>query len=220
MSRKKRVFLPGCVVHITHRGNNRSEIFLDDEDRVTGFDLLQTESERTETAVHAHVFMSNHFHLLMTPASRDGLIEMMHAVGSMYARHFNKRYGRTGAFWQGRYHSSLVQSSKYFFACSRYIELNPVRALMVDHPERHVWSSYQHNALGITNKLITPHVLYHDMASSDLGRRNAYRELFRHSIDAETVATIRAGISRNGVVGDAAFREQWARIHKERPSDA
>lgn len=212
MGRIKRVVIPGCPMHITHRGNNRSPIFRDDEDRKVCFDFLQRARLKAECKVHSYMFMGNHIHLLVTPESELGPAQMMQSVGSLFARHFNRRYGRTGAFWQGRYHSSLIQSSKYFFNCSRYIELNPVRALMVDRPEHHVWSSYHCNAGGTPDELITPHPMYSDLAKNDGDRRTAYRAMFAHSIDPEIMETIRVGAQRCDITGDAAFRDEVRRM--------
>ena len=81
--------------------------------------------------MHAYVLMSNHFHLLATPETADGLPKMMQAVGRSYVRYFNDRQGRSGTLWEGRYRSTLIQTDRYLLACMAYIDLNPVRAGMV-----------------------------------------------------------------------------------------
>lgn len=215
MPSRNRLVLPGHPIHVTHRGNNRAAIFQDDEDRYECFDLLLRNRTKYSVDIHGYVFMDNHIHLLATPADSEGLAGMMRVVGSRYARHYNRRYGRVGAFWQRRYHSSLVQSSRYFFTCMRYIELNPMRALMVDRPEAHAWSSYQANALGITNALITPHELFRDLSANERDRCSAYRSMFTTAIDPADVETLRTAIRLCSISGDADFRRELTRNHRD-----
>ena len=85
-------------------------------------------------ALHAYVLMDNHFHLLATPSTADGLPQMMQAAGRRYVRYFNDSQGRTGTLWEGRYKACLVDTETYVLHCHRYIELNPVRARMTDDP--------------------------------------------------------------------------------------
>jgi len=82
---------------------------------------------------------------------------MMQALGRRYVRYFNHTYRRTGTLWEGRFKSSLVQSEIYLLQCYRYIELNPVRADMVEEPSVYVWSSYRCNGLGVESELCTSH---------------------------------------------------------------
>ena len=89
-------------------------------------------------------------------------------------------YKRSGTLWEGRYRSCLAQDNLYLLACQRYIELNLVRATMVDTPDQYCWSSYRANALSEDNPLITPHALYQALGTDPVTRQQAYRELFRH----------------------------------------
>ncbi len=86
---------------------------------------------------------------LVTPEDTEGPSRMMQAIGRRYVRYVDQRYRRTGTLWEGRFKSAPIDSEVYLLACSRYIELNPLRARMVRHPRR--WSSYQHNADGATD---------------------------------------------------------------------
>jgi hypothetical protein len=95
-------------------------------------------------AIHAYVLMSNHFHLLATPQTADGLPMMMQAVGRSYVRAFNNAQGRTGTLWEGRYRSTLIQTERYLLACMAYIDLNPVRAGLVAQAADYPWSSHGH----------------------------------------------------------------------------
>ncbi len=131
MARLPRLTVPGYPHHVIQRGNNRQMIFQDAADREFMLELLAEHSRLQQVAIHAYVLMGNHFHLLATPQTQDGLPSMMQAVGRSYVRHFNRRQHRTGTLWEGRYRSTIVQSERYLLACMAYIDLNPVRAALV-----------------------------------------------------------------------------------------
>jgi REP element-mobilizing transposase RayT len=128
MARLPRLTLPGYPHHVIQRGNNRQAIFASTADYQVLLDLLRDNAQKFGVAIHAYVLMSNHFHLLATPQTADGLPQMMQAVGRSYVRTFNNAQGRTGTLWEGRYRSTLIQSERYLLACMVYIDLNPVRA--------------------------------------------------------------------------------------------
>ena len=178
-------------MHITQRGNNRAQMFHDAADYYFCISLLQSASIKTRCAIHAYVLMSNHFHLLVTPESESCAARLMQSIGLSYVRYFNHRYERTGTLWEGRYRSTIVNSQRYFFACSKYIELNPVRAQMVNVPDYYMWSSYHHNVFGAPDPLVTHHPLYRQLATQDAERRTAYRALFDDALDSVTQESIR-----------------------------
>jgi putative transposase len=131
MARPPRVDLAGIAQHVVQRGNNRLPCFPDDEDRQRYLQCLRPAWLRFGCRLHAYVPMSNHVHLLLTPSEAGVLSRLMHTFSRNYVGLFNCRYGRTGTLWEGRYKGCLVDSGRYFLACRRYIELNPVRAWMV-----------------------------------------------------------------------------------------
>ena len=143
MARLSRLSLPGQVHHVLQQGNNRQPIFLDAEDRDTFLHTLAECARQHQVAVHAYVLLESRYHLLVTPASAQGVSMMVQALGRSYVRYFNRRHGRSGTLWEGRYRSCLVQHDLYLLSSMRYIELNPVRAGMVDHPGAYRWSSYR-----------------------------------------------------------------------------
>ena len=135
---------------------------------------------------------------------------MMKALGQRYVQYFNRTYRRSGTLWEGRYRSSLTQEEQYLLACMRYIELNPVRAGMVEHPGYYRWSSYRANAQGEADGLVQPHELYLGLGTDADQRQTAYRELFRHEMEPGLVDEIRKATNGNYALGDARFAEQIA----------
>ena len=90
----------------------------------------------------------NHVHLLMTPNRPDSISRLMQSLGRRYAQYVNRVYRRSGGVWEGRFKASLIQAEEYLLTCYRYIELNPVRADMVNDPGEYRWSSYRWHGLG------------------------------------------------------------------------
>ena len=145
MPRKQRPYLPGVPCHIISRGNNREACFYSDDDYLFYLECLADACKRYQVALHSYVLMTNHVHLLMTPATGTGLSQVMQSVGRRYVQYVNINYKRSGTLWEGRHKASLVDAKYYLLACYRYIELNPVRANMVAHPADYRWSSYRVN---------------------------------------------------------------------------
>ena len=150
--------------------------------------------------------MTNHVHLLLTPYTKDGVSKVMQYIGRYYVQYFNFQYQRTGTLWEGRYKATLLDSDGYLLTCSRYIELNPVRAGMVKNPADYPWSSFHFNALGREDKLITPHAIYKALGVDNVSCRLNYKALCdRHIPDAE-VEEIRNATNKAWVLGNDRFK--------------
>ena len=141
MARHPRFVLPGHPQHVIQRGNNRNVIFAEDADYCIYMEKLGEACERFGCRIHAYVLMTNHVHLLITPETEQGISKAMQSLGRQYVQYFNYRYQRTGTLWEGRYKASLLDTTQYLLTCYRYIELNPVRACMVEQPAEYRWSS-------------------------------------------------------------------------------
>ena len=212
MPRKPRFTIPGIPQHVIQRGNNREPCFFAEEDYGRYLNDLQETSIRHGCHIHAHVLMTNHVHLLLTPLQEQSISDMMQALGRRYVYYVNKTYRRTGTLWEGRYKASLIDSDAYLLTCMRYIEMNPVRAAMVDHPGEYRWSSYATNAQGREKSLVTPHPLYSALGADDSTRHAVYRELFRGHLDDETLHDIRQALNHELVLGRSYFKEKIEQI--------
>lgn len=208
MARLPRLYAPGCSHHIIQRGNNRNACFFDEKDYAFYLKALQEASEKYEVKIHAFVLMTNHVHLLATPNDQYGISKMMQSVGRRYVSYVNTTYCRTGTLWEGRYKSTLVDTQDYALIVSRYIELNPVRALMVKHPSEYPWSSYQGNALGKDIKLLTPHSTYKALGKTVDKRQSAYRTLFRGRMAEKILTEIRECTNKAWVLGSDTFKQE------------
>jgi len=208
MPRKPRFNLIGIPQHVIQRGNNREPCFYAEEDYRRYLDDLKESAEKYHCRIHAYVLMTNHVHLLVTPMKAPGISKMMQALGRRYVYYINKTYKRTGTLWEGRYKSSLVDSDQYLLTCMRYIELNPIRANIVNHPGEYKWSSYQFNAQGSTGSLIEAHPLFLELGATEEIRQDAYRELFRHHMDNDMLHEIRESLNHELVLGRSYFKDR------------
>jgi len=208
MARLPRLNLPNVPQHVVQRGNNRQVSFFYEQDYTVYLDKLKEYGKKFNVAIHAYVLMTNHVHLLMTPATQTGVSQLMQSLGHYYVRYINKTYNRSGTLWEGRYKSTLVDSEKYFLLVSRYIELNPVRADMVVHPAEYPWSSYQGNALGETIELLSDHSCYTALGEDAESRNIAYRALFKAHISELNLTEIREATNKAWVLGNDRFKEQ------------
>lgn len=156
--------------------------------------------------------MTNHVHLLVTPTVVGAASAMMQALGRRYVGYFNTRYRRTGTLWEGRFKACLVDSDDYLLRCYRYVELNPVRARMVDDPGRYRWSSYACNAMGADDWLVTPHPSYLSLGATRKERCAAYADLVSRGLDESQAHEVKQYLHQQRALGGERFRAQIAEV--------
>lgn len=205
MARLPRLTVPGYPHHVIQRGNNRQALFGDREDYLSLLNTLAEGGQKYDVAIHAYVLMSNHFHLLATPAHETSLPSLMQSLGRRYVRGFNSRYGRSGTLWEGRYKATIIESERYLIACMAYIELNPVRAGLVAHPAEYPWSSYAHQTGMHHDPLITPHALYWALGNTPFSRQAAYKSVVDAGLGADDINRFTAATLHGWALGDSAF---------------
>lgn len=209
MPRRARIALPDVPLHLIQRGNNRQACFFAEDDCRFYLDWLAEQAPRCGCRLHAWVLMTNHVHLLLTPEAEDSAGRLMKALGQRYVQHVNRTYRRTGSLWEGRFRSCIVGEEAYLLGCQRYIELNPVRAGMVEHPAEYPWSSYRTNARGEAERIpLSPHPIYLALGRDEGERQAAYRELFRQEQASGMVDEIRRATNGNFALGSGAFQER------------
>ncbi|TYT27616.1 transposase [Luteimonas viscosa] len=206
MPRLPRLELPGIPLHVTQRGVNRCAIFLDDDDRHHYRRVLREAARRHAVAIHAFVLMDNHVHLLLSANRSGDISQTLRRAGQTYVQSFNQRHGRVGTLWQGRFKSCLVDSDAYVLRVIRYIELNPVRAAMVERPEDFRWSSVHTHLDRARDPLIVPHPVYQALGSDPASRAVAYHAWLDAPIDAGEVARIRAYLTQEKALGEPRFQ--------------
>ena len=141
MSRPLRIEYAGALLHVTSRGNERKPIYRNDADFQLFLNTLSEVCDQFNWVIHSFCLMTNHYHLVVETPDAN-LSKGMRQLNGVYTVRFNRKYGRVGHLFQGRYKSILVDKDAYLMELSRYVVLNPVRAKMVKSPDEWPWSSY------------------------------------------------------------------------------
>lgn len=197
-------------MHVILRGIDRGAIFFAEDDYHCFLATLREVGAAKSVDVHAYVLMTNHVHLLMTGECDEGVSALMKGLGQRYVQYVNRTYQRSGPLFEGRFRSSLVEADAYLLACQRYIELNPVRAGMVETPAEYPWSSYRANALGGEDPLVAPHSRYVALGDLPEKRQSAYRALFAEVLSGGLLTRIRECVNGGFVLGNARFEREVA----------
>lgn len=204
MARPLRVEYPGAFYHVINRGNNQEKIFKNDRDKEKFLEYLKKTAERFSIVIHTYCLMSNHFHLLVeTP--EPNLSVAIQWINVSYATYFNRKHGRHGHLFQGRFKAILIDADEYLKHLSRYIHLNPVRAKMVSNPAEYTWSSY----LAFIGKQKAPQFLETDWLLSNFSKRKKearrnYKN-FVESADIKTLENPNRQLTAGFILGDSDF---------------
>jgi putative transposase len=140
---------------VTQRGNNRSPVFFDDEDRETYIELLAGYAEKHLLTIWAYCLMENHVHILAVPESLDSLAKGIGLTNQVYTQYLNRKLHQSGRLWQNRFFSCIVEQESHLWAVARYIERNPVKAGLVDRVEDYRWSSAKAHISGGKDPLLS-----------------------------------------------------------------
>ncbi len=144
MPRPLREIVPGGIYHVTTRGNNKQDIFLEEKDYEKYLALLRKAKDAYGFKLYLYVLMTNHVHLLIRTSMDEekSIASIMQSLNSTHTKYFNLKYQRVGHLFQGRYFGELIKSDSHLLELTRYIHLNPVRANFVSKPQDYLYSSY------------------------------------------------------------------------------
>ena len=176
MPRRFRILPKTGVFHILTRGNNHRKVFIDDEDYCFYIKLLEECKSEHKSLLYHYCLMPNHIHLILEITAKTNLSVLMKQINLRYFYHFKKRYSYDGHLWQGRFKSLLIEKDRYLIACARYIELNPVRAKMVDSAEKYLYSSFRFYACGFKNSVVDSNPLYATLGRTSQSRQSNYQK--------------------------------------------
>lgn len=212
MSRAPRLAVANYPHHIVQRGHCRGKVFFSDADRLDYLATLREFQEKLALSVYGYCLMTNHIHLIVVPTDTGkSLSELMRRLAGRHTRRINRLKSRTGSVWEGRFKCSPIESDRYLLACCRYVDLNPVRAGLVDKPEKYRWSSYR-SKIGLDScdwLALDPGFL----ALAEVGdcRQRRYREFVEAGITPEELATIRTAVARDQLTGTVQFAADFER---------
>ncbi|GGY05262.1 ATP phosphoribosyltransferase regulatory subunit [Paludibacterium paludis] len=211
MPRKERLFIPGLPQLIYLRGNNGETLFADEEDYRFFLSCLKKASQDYHQALHAFALQEARIHLLLTSPDKTSLSRFMQHVGRCYVPYFNRKYQRTGALLEGRYHSCIVEPSTYFLICQKYVETRPSAVSAHDYP----WSSARANAGFEALDFVRPHDTLAGLGRTDDERRVRYRQFLASPLSGSFTSRIEECLQQNCVLGTLQFcRELEGNIHQ------
>jgi putative transposase len=199
MSRIARVVAVGLPHHVTQRGNNRCQVFFDDDDRRFYLWTLAQYRRKCAVDVWGYCLMDNHMHALAVPHEVDSLSRCFAGTNLVYTQHANRKHSRSGRLWQNRFFSCPVDKDSYLWPVLRYIDRNPVRSKVVSHAWEYQWSSARHHVTGEADPLLNEP----DWLLAEL-RRQKYRS-FLGDEPEEQAANTRHMTATGRPLGEAAF---------------
>lgn len=205
MARLPRLAMAGHVHHVLQRGNNRQPVFVDAEDYRRMLTLLGECAVNEKVALHAYVLMPNHFHLLATPTTAQGLSKMMQSVGRRYVQYFNKRHQRSGTLWEGRYRATLLQPERHLLNNMIFIDLNPVRGGLAPRALDYLWSSHGHYVGHHVDKLLSPHAVNWQLGNTPFEREARYADLVNHGLTSRQQAELVEAVLKGWPQGEPRF---------------
>jgi putative transposase len=201
MPRIARIIAAGYPHHITQRGNNRSTVFFDDDDRQTYLSLLLKYTGKYKVVIWAYCLMDNHVHLLAVPETDTGLARGIGMTNMLYTQYLNRKLNQSGRIWQNRFFSCIVENNQYLWSVARYIERNPVKAGIAASAHEYCWSSAVAHVTGGSDPLVAADTW---LAPDE---RNGYAE-FLCNEDEEMDAGIRRATRTGRPFGTDQFIDQ------------
>lgn len=181
MPRAERIWFPGAVYHIIQRGNAKQEIFLENRDYEWFLKTVKEAKDEIKFEVYCYALMGNHYH--MTIATKESHIsDIMYFINSRYANRFNKKYGRSGHLFQGRFKGLLVDTDSYLLELSRYVHLNPVKAGLTATPGGYPWSSYRCYVENVKDDLVETELILAFFQSVSGNSRENYKSFINEKL--------------------------------------
>jgi putative transposase len=165
----------GLVYHAINRGNNRADVFTDDDDRAAFLGAVAVAKERYPFRLLGYCLMTNHFHLLLRPEHGVQVSRILQSVTVAHTWRHYKRHRTVGHVWQGRFKSPVVQADAHLLTVLRYIEANPLRAGVVADPADYPWSSFPAHGLGRDDPLLDAEPLLDALGRTPAERLSRWR---------------------------------------------
>lgn len=208
MARLARLSADGQVHLLVQRGNNGQAVFIDRTDREACLALLREAAATQRVAIHAFALTDEEILLLATPAGAGGLSRMMQSLGRGYVARFNRRHGRSGTLWEGRFRSTVVEAGAGLPDCLVFVETAPIRAGLTADAAEYPWSSARYH-LGLDSEpLVTDHPMHWATGNTPFEREAAHRRHLERSLPPARSQQIREAMLKGWALGSEAFIAQ------------
>jgi putative transposase len=211
MARLARLAVAGGLHHVALRGHNGAALFTDDEDRRSFLEALRHAAREHRVAVHAYALLVSQAQWLATPAEGPALGRVMQTLGRRYVGGFNRRHGRTGSLWDGRFHSSVLDAASWLFPAIVYIETLPVIQGLASEPTQWPWSSAAGHVGTVRDPLLTDHPEYWCFGNTPFERERTHADMIAVLPEAQQRTQLEAALRRGSALGPPAFLEHLGR---------
>lgn len=209
MARLHRLVVAGLPHQVVQRGHNGQPVFADEVDRDLYLTLLRETAAAHGLAVHAYVLLDAEVRLLVTPRQRDALGRVLQALGRRYVSAFNRRHGRSGTLWEGRFRAGVIEPDLYLLAAMRAIEQAPRHALHVDPTTWH-WSSAGHHLGRLRDPVVSDHPLFWALGNTPFEREMAWKRRLEEPTPAAEAQALEHAACGGWALGSPAFLDRLA----------
>lgn len=216
MARLPRLALPDLAHLVVLRGQAGLPVFVDDGDRRALLDALREAARQHRVAVEAYALADDHVHLVLRPADGPGLGAVVQGMGRRYVGPFNRRHGRSGSPWAGRFRAAPLQPGDAVLQALCFVDGHAQRAGRVLRPEDEPWCSAAHHLGQRRDPLLTDGPDWWALGNTPFEREAAYRRLLDEGLDAERLHALAQASHKGWALGDAAFLARLAQ-HTPRP---
>ena len=206
MARLARLAVAGHVHLLVQRGHNGQAAFIDSADRLSYLRLLRDAAAANQVAIHAYALTDSEVYLLATPGEARGLSRMMQSLGRGYGADFNRRHGRSGTLWEGRFRATVIEAEPLVQACICYVELAPLRAGLVNVAQDHPWSSARHHLGLARDPLVTDHPLYWATGNTPFEREAAHQRRLEQALTTKQTSEIEHAVTKAWALGSESFK--------------
>jgi putative transposase len=205
MARLPRLALAGELHHLGLLGHNGAPVFVDSSDREAYLGMARQAALEQGVAVHAYALLDAEVQMLVTPARDDSLGRMMQSLGRRYVAAFNRRHGRRGTLWDGRFRSSVLEAAAWLFDATVFIETLAVVQGLAAQPGDWPWSSAAHHLGRARQALVSEHELYWQLGNTPFERELAHAHMLATGLAAERAHVLRMALRRGHALGGGAF---------------
>jgi putative transposase len=205
MARLARLSIPGELHHVVQRGHNQQPVFRDDVDRQHFLQAVREQAHEHQVAVHAYVLLDSEVHLLVTPTQTGALARLMQGLGRRYVAGHNRRHGRSGTLWEGRYRASVLESQHFFIRALVVLAWLPVRLGLSDDALGWTWSSARHHAGQVRDAVIIDHPLYWSLGNTPFDRELAYRRALEDGPSSAVTKELLDAAAKSWALGTPPF---------------
>lgn len=210
MARLPRLCIPGQPHHVLMRGVGGQSVFADDIDRTAFLAQLQEAARANRMAVHGWALMPDHVHLLLTPADAAGFSAGMQGLARHHTQGYNRRHGRRGTLWDGRYRSTVLQAERWLLPALVWLDTHPVRSGVCPVSDLigkggHPWVSAAHYLGPAPDRSVVVPAAYWALGNTPFAREAAYRTLLEQGCTQTACEALRQAALKGWALGDAAF---------------